>query len=92
MAAQPQRKPIATRAQITLANQFSRSSPVVTPCGGGGGHAVAVVAGRVPYQDDWKKQILVRSDFTIFLGHWIYLEDFGQHNEALPAVLLEHRM
>ncbi|KAF9606490.1 hypothetical protein IFM89_025765 [Coptis chinensis] len=55
MAAQPQHKPIATRAQITLANQFSRSSPVVTPCGGGG-HAIAVVAGRVPYQDDWKKQ------------------------------------
>lgn len=41
-------------------------------------------------QHDIKLQVFISFNFTIFFGHWFCIKDIRQHNETLPAILLEH--
>lgn len=41
-------------------------------------------------QHDINLQVFISFNFTIVFGHWFRVKDIRQHNETLPAILLEH--
>lgn len=44
----------------------------------------------VDYMPNIYIQVFVSFNFTIFLGHWLFIKNTGQYNETLSSILLEY--